>query len=694
MKHSRRDFIKISSGALGAMAVPSETAKASAQTAATAAITETDTSGGSVTVSPAEGVAGEHGTWTVTYQVGPNGIKQHGGVRVQLPDSWHAGIRNSANLLQSSNSHGENYISARCSRKGVHLRTWVEDQPSGELVKSPRRGLDGRMERYIYVIRVWVTKGELQEGDTISVIYGDRSGGSKGMRASIIRTRPEPILLAVDSAGTGTFRMHPDHPTLVCHAGPPVELMLWGPSMLVAGKEAELKVAVVDFNANPTPVDGEVTLRIKKGKARLPSRVQFKSEDGWTTVRFVPTETGILRIEALLALKDGDSKKRRLVPSGNESGTVSATQGGFRAYGNPMKVDSEEPKTKVYWGELHSHSHYSWDGVGDDNFRYARYVSGLDFYAMTDHSMPPVGKFTQGLGPRVWEEYTAKTDKYYEPGEFVTLHAYEASFGAPYGHHNVFFRGKPGPLLVPGDVTLPELWNALTAGEALTIPHHTGKFPHPVFWFPHNDEIDRNIEIYSGHGLSEAYNPRGPLSFERSQFTAPSKSARGPQYVQDAWMQGLKLSTIAATDDHRAHPAQPHYGRAAVTATGLTREEIFDGLYHRRTYGTTGVKILLDFIINGQPMGGMVTSNGAPRLKIEAHGTDEIEFVEVLRYCKSDGAFIVLHTLYPEGPDYTWSQTDTTFKEDSIYYIRLRQVRLVRTRVAMAWSSPIWVKRG
>ena len=116
MKHSRRDFIKISSGALGAMAVPSEAVKVAAQETAAAAITETDKSGGSVTVSPAEGVAGEHGTWTVTYRVGPNGIKQHGGVRVQLPDSWHAGIRNSANRLQSSNSHAENYISARCSR--------------------------------------------------------------------------------------------------------------------------------------------------------------------------------------------------------------------------------------------------------------------------------------------------------------------------------------------------------------------------------------------------------------------------------------------------------------------------------------------------------------------------------------------------------------------------------------------------
>jgi hypothetical protein len=241
---------------------------------------------------------------------------------------------------------------------------------------------------------------------------------------------------------------------------------------------------------------------------------------------------------------------------------------------------------------------------------------------------------------------------------------------------------------------LPELWDALTAGEALTIPHHPGKFPHPIYWFPHNDEIDRNIEIYSGHGLSEAYDPRGPLSFERSQFTGVSKSVHGPQYVQDAWMQGLKLSTIASTDDHRAHPAQPHYGRAAVAATGLTRDEIFDGLYHRRTYGTTGVKILLDFSINGEPMGGTVNVAGSPKLEIEAHGTDTIEFVQVLRYSKSDGAFLVIHTLFPEGPDFTWSQTDTTYAEDSIYYVRLRQVRLVRTRVAMAWSSPIWVKRA
>jgi len=76
-----------------------------------------------------------------------------------------------------------------------------EDEGGGRLVKCPRRGLDGRLESYFHVIRVWVTKGELQEGDKLSVIYGNTSGGGKGMRASIIRTRAQPILLAVDTGG-------------------------------------------------------------------------------------------------------------------------------------------------------------------------------------------------------------------------------------------------------------------------------------------------------------------------------------------------------------------------------------------------------------------------------------------------------------------------------------------------------------
>ena len=241
-----------------------------------------------------------------------------------------------------------------------------------------------------------------------------------------------------------------------------------------------------------------------------------------------------------------------------------------------MRVFEDAPAERIYWGDLHSHTRYSWDGVGDGVFEYARDVSGLDFHAVTDHSRSVDAEFTRGLGPAVWHDYMDATDEHYEPGVFVTLHAYEASFPAPYGHHNVYFRGSPSLPLSPDRVTLPELWRVLEAGEALTIPHHTGKFPQPISVDDHDPEFRRNFEIYSAHGLSELFDPSHPLAFEQSDFTNASTSARDGLFAQDAWARGLMLSTIAASDDHRAHPGQPHWGLAAVTAPGLTREAVFD----------------------------------------------------------------------------------------------------------------------
>jgi hypothetical protein len=550
----------------------------------------------------------------------------------------------------------------------------VEHEPGPDvtLVKNHRPGLDGRLSRYIYVVRIWVLNGDLEPGDTLSVIYGDTAQGSRGMQAGIISTPVEPVLVAVDLRGDGGFRTHSGRPGLRINPGPAAELLVHGPATLVQGKPAELLLAVVDVNQNPAvSFAGEVVLRVMQGEAEAPATVAFHSNRGWERAPFVPKTPGIIRISA---------------SGGNQ----------LQATGNPMQVFEREPSQKICWGDLHSHTHYSWDGVGHNNFEYARNTSGLDFYAMTDHSDPASGAYAEGLGPsvpRVWAEYNALTDRHYHPGEFVTLHAYECSLEAPYGHHNVYFRGKPGPLFAEGDVSLPELWKALTSGQALTIPHHTGKMPFPIFWRPHNAALDRNIEIYSAHGLSEAYDPEHPLSFENSTFTDASKSVRGPQYVQDAWAQGLQLSTIAASDDHRAHPGQPHYGLAAVAATGLTRDEVFEALYQRRTYGTTGAKILLHFAIDGEPMGRQVIARGAPMLSIEAHGTAPIELVQVLRYSASAGAFQIVFDLHPDTMDFNWTKADETFHEDAIYYVRLRQTGLVRDRIAMAWSSPIWVRR-
>ncbi len=337
--------------------------------------------------------------------------------------------------------------------------------------------------------------------------------------------------------------------------------------------------------------------------------------------------------------------------------------------------------------------------MGREHFRYARDVSALDFYALTDHSREPrrphegAHEHTRGLGSHVWDEYTAAVEAHDEPGRFVTLHAYEASFGSPWGHHNVYFRGQPGPLRYPERVSLPDLWEALAVGEALTIPHHTGKFPQPVEWQPHDAERRRNIEIYSAHGLSEAFDPRHPLAFEQSDFTSPATSVEGPQFAQDAWARGLALSTIAASDDHRAQPGKPHWGLAAVYAEELTREAVFDALHARRTYGTTGARMLLDFSVGGIPMGHRGGVTGAPRLDLEVHAADRIAWAEILRFDEETGAFRVIFRIEPDAMDLTWSDVDDGLRTDGLYYARIRQAREVAGRVVMAWSSPVWVTR-
>ena len=623
-----------------------------------------------VRVAPTSGVAGHYGTWTVTYEVGDAGLGEGGVLRVQLPDTWHAGERNSANRLQATDPTGDHYVSARASRVGVRIVAEVESESPNFLVKSSRPGLDGRLERYVFVVRVTVASGRLRPGDTIDVIYGDTSSGSRGMRAAIVSTQPEPVLVAVDANGSGTFAPVAHRATLTSRSGIAAELRLTGPSALVVDEPATLQLAAVDLYSNEVrPFRDEVSLRVSQGDVELPATVRFTDGRGHQAVTFTPRGLGIVRLEAV------------------------ARAGILRARSNPMEVFGEAPSERVYWGFLHSHTRHSFDGVGDGVHDYARYVSGLDFHAMTDHSQTSADGFTRGLGPEVWDEYQATTDAHNRPGEFVALHAYEASFQSPYGHHNVYFRGTPGPLLAPQRVTLPELWNSLAAGQALTIPHHTGKFPAPIQVTDHDPALRRNFEIYSAHGLSEAYDPTHPLAFEQSDFTNYSTSDPEGLTAQRAWASGLTLSTVAASDDHRSHPGQPHWGLAAVTAPALTRAAIFDALHARRTYGTTGARILLDFRVNDEPMGGETTTDGPPRLHVVAHGTDVIDSVQILRYSDPGGGFVVIHDLAPHALDFEWTGPDGGFRDDSVYYLRLTQRGHMRGRAVMAWSSPIWVRR-
>jgi len=216
------------------------------------------------------------------------------------------------------------------------------------------------------------------------------------------------------------------------------------------------------------------------------------------------------------------------------------------------------------------------------------------------------------------------------------------------------------------------------------------------------------LEIYSQHGLSELYCPEHILSYEfnrtRGKENKYATSVNAPVYARDAWSQGRRFGVVASSDDHMAQPGKPVKGLAAVFAPQNTREALFASLKARRTYGTTGERILLDFRINGRQMGQEVLVDGRNPLTIdiEAHGTDGLGFIEVARLRFGEGAwesafFEKLRVATPFGAaataadcDYAASFEDQ-FEGDAVYYVRVAQKRQLADWPVFAWSSPIWV---
>ena len=644
---------------------------------------------GFLTVSPNSGQAGTWGTWVVTYTVGAAGMTSGGGIQVALPERWHQWWRNSGRRLQSVDPTAPFYVTAHTDRPGVRLRYEVLDSSEGEYAKAYRRNVGYPPgSRYSWTVQVTVSEGALRAGDTINVVYGDMNQGGRGFTPPLWTGSPERVRAAVDTAGDGEFALLPDGalPLLSNEPGPPVELFIVLESRTVVGTPARVRMVALDEFHNPVPaLETAVYLVVESGAATLPPNpIKLGDNVTWGCREFeiTPTEEGVLRLR-------GTSNDGRLYGLSNPSKVVAAADG--------------TPVGGLYWGDIHSHSQYSWDGTGtrDDHFRYARYASLLDIYSATDHND------RRSMSQDDWRMNVAYTEKWNEPGAFATILGYEASFGAPWGHHNVYYRSGEGPLHYQDEENPEEIWQRgeqdNLAGKMFTIPHHTGGFARPGSgvkhdWNIHDPRFRPSIEIYSSHGLSEEYAPDHPISMDVSDFTFNGPGDPG-NYTVDAWLAGLKLGVIGSSDNHGAQPGKEGYGTMAVWAPALTREAAFDAIRNRRTYGSTGSRIYLEFAVNGEDMGGetTVTAGQPVRVRVEALGTGPLRWIHLLRadLDRPEAGFSVVHQEWFPGNgaplDFRLDWTDDAPPARAIYYVRVRQRDLVHGRVAQAWSSPVWV---
>lgn len=539
---------------------------------------------------------------------------------------------------------------------------------------------DGTYHRFDRRLVLTCLAGELTAGQEITLQYGS---GARPIRTSrLAETVRIPVRF---DPGDGHWRELKNPPRLTTFAGSFQTILVTTDSVGTVGR----------------PVDVHVTARDRLGNsAELPGGLELRSSDPGMEPLSLNTEGAVWTGQA------------RFTTPGFQTLEVGNGAAGFHR-SNPIRVTEDEAPLKLYWGDLHSHSTMSKDALGVDPFSFARDQANLDFFASSEHSSGD--RRDEGITDSEWQAIQASVRSFYDPGRFVTLLGYECSLPAPFGHHNVYFADDEAPLFRKLEVkTLDELWRRLSSHRAFTVPHHTG-----VHWAAAAWDRDHSLrplfEIFSVHGQSELFEPEHPLSYDQLVGMAPygtypigselvpeehrgmvpiSTSAEGPHFARDAWAAGLRLGTIAASDDHTARPGQPYWGLAAVWAERLDRETIFQALAKRQTYATTGQRIYLDFRINGGMPGTMVTAGGPPRIELEVHGTDDIAWVELAAFDRGRGAYSVVKRWTPRGSHLRESLTDEEYSDRAFYYVRVRQRGLVEHRAVMAWSSPIWIDSG
>ena len=123
-------------------------------------------------------------------------------------------------------------------------------------------------------------------------------------------------------------------------------------------------------------------------------------------------------------------------------------------------------------------------------------------------------------------------------------------------------------------------------------------------------------------------------------------------------------------------------GLAAVLAPELSRAAVFDAMYERRCYATTGARTYLDFRLDGRLMGSelKVTRGTAVQYNIVVSGTDRIAKIELIQADREG----VLWTY--DGNRFVRLQDELLFDKSTWTYVRITQADR-----EMAWSSPIWV---
>jgi hypothetical protein len=517
------------------------------------------------------------------------------------------------------NNHGNPQVS---DPAGDNYFTITSSNPDARFVY---KGLGIRHTLVTRIQGIFELEGaDLTLGDTVTLTYGDQSGGSRGFQVQSysVSNCTFPVYLEFEKAAGF---MQPAWPGVEVVGKPEVSAVtVLGPSIVAPGEPFQLTVRSEDDRYNRASGSAPQYNVLLNGQPH--SGIPAK-DDSLTKLDGLAIDTaGVYRY------------------------SVESSDGRISGTSNPIWV-REDPPYRIYWGDTHGHIGYSdAQGTPDGYFTFARDDAVLDFVTLSEHAL--------WTDDSEWLTLQEMIPKYLEPGVFVPILGYEWTVSPPGGHHNILYRNPWSPRVGSQTAWLledlfRELRRRVRVDDVLSIPHAHS----PGNWQVSDPDIERLIEITSTHGTFEYF---------------------GNRYLSEGWEVGF----IGSSDNHHEHPGLTDTGTtfhtelgglAAVMAPEKTTDAIFSAMRNIKAYATGSRRIILDAHLNGVAMGTRLPATADRRFTCSVMGTAPVDTIDVVK----NGEVVYQKRYVPENVSSdTWVRVGFTSSSEFSVYDRPRNYRV------------------
>lgn len=532
----------------------------------------------------------------------------------------------------------------------------------------------------------FVLPSKLEAGQSFTVILGSSKLTQNlleknGTQAQAYSQRRRPFLLYIDTTGKRHFE-DPEIFSLDIRGNVLHHINVVAPSFVTRNKRFDAIVRFEDEFGNLTSNAPEETL-IELTHEHLRENLNWKL--------FVP-ETGFISLPNLYFNEPGIYTIQLTNTYTNES---------FKS--PPIKCFNENIHN-VFWGLLHGESVRvdSTENI-ESCLRHFRDEKAFNFFSTSSFE-------SQEETPNdIWKLIVQNIADFDEVDRFTTYLGMQWE-GQPKseGLRQFIFSKDNKSILRKKDSkynTLKKIYKSFTPKELLSIPCFSMGKGMEFDFSDFNPEFERVVEIYNSWGSSECLEKEGNLK----PIKGPSKkgvqeSAEGS--LIQALRQNKRFGFVAGgLDDRGAYMDfyendQEQYspGLTAIIAPEHNRNALWEALYNRSCYATTGERIILGLQMSGVPMGSETDTQEKHGLSINRHlsgyvaGTTKLKTVEILRNGE------VIKTFKPDDYHFEFEYDDMVPLVDiaidakdknppfAFYYIRV-----IQEDGHMAWGSPIWV---